>query len=742
MLKLTTGDNMIKINNSEKISKIYLNSNGMKAISSEGKIFYVWKLSRYGELDIKAFYESKTLKELDVSFIDNDSIDSLSLGGYHYSLLSLSGKVFTWGDNHYGQLGDGTFEGQSVPTEITHMFNLANGDKIINLALGINHSSALSLNGKVFTWGDNTDGQLGEGISARKSEPTEINYRFNLANGDKIINLALGSMHSSALSLNGRVFTWGHNKYGQLGNGSTVGESVPTEITSEFNLANGDKIINLVLGLVHSSALSLNGRVFTWGNNVDGQLGDATNNQRNTPTEITHRFNLANGDKIINLALGEYHSSALSLNGRVFVLGKTVDGRLADRDDTNNERKTPYEITSRFSLAAVDKFVSISHSSASSSNGRIFTWGISHKYDYKTKLEKTVPNEITSRFSLAAGDRISAISIRSYRYAALNSNGHVFNCRFSYSEAQLPTVMNFFQHKLDAVDKIVSISLGEDHSSALSSNGRVFTWGENEYGQLGDGTTEIIFDPSLIDSIDPPTEVTSRFGLSAGDKIVSISLGGDHSSAISSTGRVFTWGYNEYGQLGDNTITNKSVPTEITSRFGLSTGDKIVSISLGSTHSSALSLNGRVFTWGINRNGQLGNGSTVDKSVPTEITSRFSLTAPNKIVSISLGVWHSSALSSNGRVFTWGLNNYYQLGDATNNQRNTPTEITSEFNLANGDKIINLALGDFHSSALSSNGRVFTWGNTDFLKFWDETKEDKSLPTEITSRFNLTKEEK
>ena len=194
--------------------------------------------------------------------------------------------------------------------------------------------------------------------------------------------------------------------------------------------------------------------------------------------------------------------------------------------------------------------------------------------------------------------------------------------------------------------------------------------------------------------------------------------------------------------MGDNTTTNKSVPTEITSRFGLSAGDKIVSISLGSGYSSAQSLNGRVFTWGINRVGQLGNGSTVDKSVPTEITSRFSLTAPDKIVSISLGVFHSSALSSNGRVFTWGYNTSYQLGDATNNQRNTPTEITSEFNLANGDKIINLALGDFHSSALSSNGRVFTWGSTDFRKFWDETKEDKSLPTEITSRFNLTKEEK
>jgi alpha-tubulin suppressor-like RCC1 family protein len=429
-------------------------------------------------------------------------------------------------------------------------------------------------------------------------------------------------------------------------------------------------------------------------------------------------------------------------------------------ESIQNSYSLSSKATSRFSLAAGDKIVSISHSSALSSNGRIFTWGINHIYDYKTKLEKTVPNEITSRFSLLAGDRIVATSIVSNKYAALSSIGYVyiwgdryhtlglrspydrFYPKFDDNTITLPTVMNFFQHKLDALDKIVSISLGKDHSSALSSNGRLFTWGSNEYGQLGDGTTEIIFDPSLIDSIYPPTEITSRFGLSTGDKIVSISIGGDHSSAISSNGRVLTWGGNSSGQLGDNTITNKSVPTEITSRFGLSTGDKIVSISLGGWHSSALSSNGRVFTWGNNKFGQMGDNTTTNKSVPTEITSRFGLSNGDKIVSISLHDFHSSAVSSNGRVFTWGWNNFGQMGDNTTTNKSVPTEITSRFGLSTADKIVSISLGEFHSSALSSNGRVFTWGLNSSSELGDGTIENKSLPTEITSHFNLIKEEK
>jgi TPR repeat protein len=156
---------------------------------------------------------------------------------------------------------------------------------------------------------------------------------------------------------------------------------------------------------------------------------------------------------------------------------------------------------------------------------------------------------------------------------------------------------------LSSNDKIVSLSLGYSHTSAVSSTGRVFTWGRNASGQLGDST---LVGVGLTSHVAFPMEITSKFNLSSNDKIVSLSLGSDHSSAISSTGRVFTWGANDEGQLGDNSTTNKSIPTEITSKFNLSSNDKIVSLSLGGSHTSAISSTGRVFTWGANEKDQLG----------------------------------------------------------------------------------------------------------------------------------------
>ena len=374
--------------------------------------------------------------------------------------------------------------------------------------------------------------------------------------------LSMGNYHSSALNATGRVFMWGRNSSGQLGDGTTSDKNVPTEITSRFPLIQGDKITSLSLGSTYSSALSLTGRVFMWGRNSSGQLGDGTTSDKNVPTEITSRFPLIQGDKITSLSAGPNHSSALSATGRVFMWGSNQNGQLGD--------------------------------------GTI-----------ELNTFRIVPFEITSKFILNEGD------------------------------------------------KVISLFLNGQVSSALTLSGRVFMWGSNIRALnavLGDGTT--VFNRNV------PTEITSRFSLEESDRIVSLSLGHDaFSSALSATGRVFMWGYNSDGQLGDGTTLHRSVPIEITKKFSLDLGDKIISLSLGNVHSSALSATGRIFMWGANSVGQLGDGTTSDKNVPTEITSRFPLIQDDKITSLSLGSNHSSALSATGRLYIWGWNYYGQLGD-------------------------------------------------------------------------------
>ena len=276
--------------------------------------------------------------------------------------------------------------------------------------------------------------------------------------------------------------------------------------------------------------------------------------------------------------------------------------------------------------------------------------------------------------------------------------------------------------------ELLSSSSSAEHSTTLTSTGRVFMWGYNSNSQLGDGTTT---------NRNVPIEITPSFSLASGDKITSLSLGWRHSSALTSTGRVFMWGWNRDCQLGDGTDTDKNVPTEITSNFSLPIGEKILSLSMGSSHSSAFTSTGRVFMWGYNQIGQLGNGMNVNRNLPTEITSNFSFSEGEKIISLSLGSTHSSALTSTGRVFIWGSNEYGKLGDGTNTDKNVPTEITSSFSLIAGEKIISLSLGWYHSLALTSTARVYAWGANWNNSLGDGTSSNRNVPTEITSRFSL-----
>ena len=385
--------------------------------------------------------------------------------------------------------------------------------------------------------------------------------------GETISQIESFANHSSAISSEARVFTWGRNLDGRLGDGTTIQREKPIEITSQFDLNDGETIVQISLGFQHSSALSSDGRVFTWGVNYFGQLGDGTTTERLVPTEITSQFVLGAEETITQMELGEYHSSAITSEGRLFTWGRNSFGQLGDG----------------------------------------------------TTTERLVPTEITSQFELNEEDAISLIT------------------------------------------------LGRAFSLAITTEGRVFTWGRNSYGELGDGTA--------IDK-HVPTDITSFFAFNPEETVIQIASSFYHSSVITSEGRVFMWGYNFYGQCGDGTTTNKLVPTEIESNFDLIEGETVIQLSLGgNSYSIARTSKRRVFVWGNNEYGQLGDGTTIDKYVPTEITSNFDLNENETIIQVSLGEYHSIVMTSNGRILTWGSNTFGQLGIGTTTWKTSPTVV-------------------------------------------------------------------
>ena len=286
-----------------KISAGYLHS---MALSTAGDL-YTWGWNGKGQLGDNTT-DNKHVPTLitvpGVKFTD------ISAGNYHSMALSTAGDLYTWGLNDAGQLGDNTKVEKHVPTLIT-----VPGVKFTDISAGNDYSMALSTAGDLYTWGDNSNGQLGDNTTNGKNVPTLITVP-----GVKFTDIATGYAHSMALSTAGDLYTWGWNANGQLGDNTNVDKHVPTLITVP-----GVKFSDIGAGSHHSMALSIAGDLYTWGWNGNGQLGDNTTNGKKVPTLIT-----VPGVKFTDISAGNDYSMALSTAGDLYTWGDNSNGQLGD----------------------------------------------------------------------------------------------------------------------------------------------------------------------------------------------------------------------------------------------------------------------------------------------------------------------------------------------------------------------------------------------------------------------------
>ena len=288
---------------------------------------------------------------------------------------------------------------------------------------------------------------------------------------------------------------------------------------------------------------------------------------------------------------------------------------------------------------------------------------------------------------LAASDSISAISAGSWHALALKSDGSLWAWGFNY-QGRLGVGtggLNDFRSTPTRVGASVdwkTISAGGSHTLALKTSGRLWAWGDNGYGQLGNGKD------GLANSSFTPIEI----GIDA--DWVEISAGGSHSLARKSDGSLWAWGSNSYGQLGDGTKTNSNIPVKV------GTESNWKAISAGASHSLALKNDGSLWAWGANSYGQLGNDTKVNSSEPVRIGT-------GTWKAISAGGWYTLALKSDGSLWAWGDNETGQLGIGSNSLkdfRSTPVQVGADTNWSA------ISAGNAHALALKSNGSLWTWG--------------------------------
>ncbi len=250
---------------------------------------------------------------------------------------------------------------------------------------------------------------------------------------------------------------------------------------------------------------------------------------------------------------------------------------------------------------------------------------------------------------------------------------------------------------------VTAIAAGRGHTCALTTAGGVKCWGYNYYGQLGDSSTTTRLTPVDVS------------GVASG--VTTIAAANYQTCALTRAGEVKCWGYNQYGQLGDGSTTNRLTPVNVS---GLTSG--VTAMAAGGYHTCALTAGGGVKCWGANGSGQLGDGSTTARLTPVDVSG-----VASGVTAMAAGGTHTCALSTAGGVKCWGGNDYGELGDGSTTARLTPVDVSG---LTSG--VTALATGYPHTCALSTTGGVKCWGRNGSGQLGDGSTTGRLTPVDAS----------
>ena len=232
----------------------------------ENNNLWVWGVNYSGQLGDETISEQRYPKQI------RSSIKDISAGEYFSLALDTNGNIWSWGDNSSGQLGNNSTTKGNNPQKIETELNT----KFKDISAGYNFSLALDIEGNIWSWGDNSSGQLGNNSTTSSLIPQKI----QIENQISFKSIAAGCKHSLALDIEGNIWSWGDNSSGQLGNKTYTNSLIPQKIQTEV------KFKEISVGLYHNMALDEKGNIWIWGENNAYQIGDGTQSKRYVPIKM------------------------------------------------------------------------------------------------------------------------------------------------------------------------------------------------------------------------------------------------------------------------------------------------------------------------------------------------------------------------------------------------------------------------------------------------------------------------
>jgi alpha-tubulin suppressor-like RCC1 family protein len=600
----------------------------------------------------------------------------VAAGEYHTCAVDTAHRVWCWGSNAYGELGNGTTSQDSpVPGQVT------GGLLAAQVSAGHEFSCAVTLAQTVDCWGDNNYGELGNGTTTDSSTPVAVKGLTN------VLQVAAGYYHACARESNGTLWCWGDNGNGELGNNSTKKKSSVPVIVGMQNVA------DVAAGNSDTCAIgNAPGDLWCWGWNDIGQVGDGTTTDRHLPTQVA---GLASGVQQVSAGLDSTCAIADIPGPAALCWGDNYHGKIGDGTGRTSTAfpsqvfglQTPASggpAGEPYQVAAGGQ-----HACAVLTSSVLRCWGYGYygQLGNGSSLDKFIPTTVIGLPGLSA-QSVSAVSAGNTTGCAVTAT---LNAACWGEAAGDGSPLTAVHTSAVAVQSLPAGGVSEVIAGlggcALVRTGALATavkcWGQNTYGQLGDGKTTDQTKPVKVQGLASRPESLSSSGVDA--------------CAVVHDGGADCWGLNDHGQLGSNGTANSATAVAVQ---GLPPGATVAQIAAADDHTCALLTDETVWCWGSNNHGQLGDGSTSDSDTPVAVTG---LPA---VVAISAGHQFTCAVDNAGNVECWGYNQYGQLGNGSTSDSSTPV-------LAGGVGLgaVAIASGDESSCAALFSGTVDCWGN-------------------------------